>query len=75
MNRPCVCDARFSGSDDAEWRARGAPSCTCYDMDWDKWNEEFALLYAPNSFEASRINLRRAIDEFVLSLKNLLRAS
>jgi hypothetical protein len=25
----CTCDARFSGNDEAEWLARGAPSCIC----------------------------------------------
>lgn len=25
----CVCDARFSGNDEAEYRARGCPSCSC----------------------------------------------
>ena len=25
----CVCDARFSGIDEAEYRARGCPSCEC----------------------------------------------
>lgn len=29
MNHNCICDARFSGSDDGEWAARGAPSCYC----------------------------------------------
>jgi hypothetical protein len=26
----CTCDAMFSGMDDAEWCARGAPSCSCF---------------------------------------------
>ena len=25
----CTCDARFSGSDEAEYRARGCPECIC----------------------------------------------
>jgi hypothetical protein len=25
----CTCDARFSGNDEAEYRARGCPDCTC----------------------------------------------
>lgn len=25
----CKCDARFSGNDEAEYRARGCPSCVC----------------------------------------------
>jgi hypothetical protein len=29
LNTDCICDARWSGRDDQEWCARGAPSCYC----------------------------------------------
>ena len=38
----CTCDARFSRINDAEWLARGAPSCVCGII--KRW-----LLYHPES--------------------------
>lgn len=29
----CTCDARFSGADENEYKARGYPSCSC-EPDW-----------------------------------------
>ena len=40
MKRECTCDAWWSGRDEAEWLARGAPSCTCTDEEPAEEKEE-----------------------------------
>ena len=41
----CRCDARFSGVDEAEYAARGCPSCTCeWRSDFEKLGDAFAQL-------------------------------
>ena len=65
--KDCICDARFSGMDEAEYCARGCPSCTCHlteNSGYDLLMEVIQLGKAGKPYQARLLQLKQYISKF-----------